>query len=1114
MRKLPFWNGHGAPTRKSRRRNNSRPRRRRSLRFSSLGIESLESRIVLASPGSLDLSFDVDGRISGDFGVAAGTDVKITSVAVQNDGKIVVAGTIDTALDPTEDVLVARFNADGSLDTTFGDNDSVGGYTTFTFNGMQSFADDVKIDSSGNIVVVGRGLNATITQTGFAIARLDSDGELDMSFGTGGKTVSTFVAGSAGIGRAVAFQSDGKIIVAGTEQKIGSTRNDFAIVRYNTNGTLDLTFDVDGRVTTDFNARDDNAFDVVIQQVGAIEKIVVVGEADRLSSSINDFAMARYNPDGSLDTFVDDDPLVQFGLGGKVTTVVGVGTLSDQVSTIGGVAIDTAGSIVVAGRVGDVSTSTDLVIARYSADGLLDTATFNPSPSGLSLAGTRRVNFSTIDAGGNLVEADVVVQSDGKYVVGGTVQTTPITTSAGYRFGLARIDNLNGSLDTTFGTGGLVQTPSFPDGGLTDPPFEPTEPDTLRLADLAIQPDGKIVAAGFVDFETLEPDYLLARYETGLVVQSIAGAATVNEGGLYTLTLSSSDPTTSQWTINWGDSVQVVPGNPASVAHTYADGVNNYTISATVTTSTGTFPVGNTVAVTVQNVAPTLAISGASDVNEGASYTLNLSSFDPGPDTITSWSINWGDGIEVVTGNPTSVIHSYADGDASYTISATATDEDGTFAAGNTVNVDVDNVDPSLTVVNAAVVVNEGQAATNTGTFGDVPADTVDLAASIGMVTGTAGAWSWIYNSTDDLFQTVTITATDEDGGLTEVMFDLTVNNVAPTITDLDIIAFDASGTAVNQPLTLSASFEDDGSLDTHTAMINWGDGNTTAGTVDQLNGTVSGSHAYLVAGFYTVTLTLTDDDLAADSESAEAVISGLRLDGGVLQVIGTNSADQIEVLRQSSTALRVIYDLGSAASQQQTFSTSGINAIHMYLFDGNDVGFVSQNLSTTTTMFGGDGMDILTGGNGDDRLLGGDGADLLIGRQGDDLLVGGEGVDLIIGESGSDILIAGTTLFDSDIAALDLIMAEWTSNHSYDQRVANLTEMGTNVGAENRLNDNIFLVAEGENATVFDDGVADFLSGGGNKDLFFAADGTLWSQDWITDLQNHEFVELLAENV
>ena len=117
------------------------------------------------------------------------------------------------------------------------------------------------------------------------------------------------------------------------------------------------------------------------------------------------------------------------------------------------------------------------------------------------------------------------------------------------------------------------------------------------------------------------------------------------------------------------------------------------------------------------------------------------------------------------------------------TVTITATDEDG-GSTSVTFDLTVSNVNPTLTVNNASVTVNEGQTATNSGTFGDVPADTVSLAASFGTVTGDAGAWSWSYNATDNLPTTmVTITATDEDGGSTSVTFDLTVNNDNPTLT-------------------------------------------------------------------------------------------------------------------------------------------------------------------------------------------------------------------------------------------------------------------------------------------------------------------------------------------
>src|SRR4029079_17285359 len=123
---------------------------------------------------------------------------------------------------------------------------------------------------------------------------------------------------------------------------------------------------------------------------------------------------------------------------------------------------------------------------------------------------------------------------------------------------------------------------------------------------------------------------------------TISGAAVVNEGASYALNLSSFDPgadTISGWSINWGNGTQFVTGNPTSVTHTYTDGPNNYVISATATDEDGTFAAGNTVAVTVNNVAPTLTIAGAASVAEGALYTLNLTSFDPGADTISSWTI-------------------------------------------------------------------------------------------------------------------------------------------------------------------------------------------------------------------------------------------------------------------------------------------------------------------------------------------------------------------------------------------------------------------------------------------------------------------------------------------
>jgi hypothetical protein len=340
---------------------------------------------------------------------------------------------------------------------------------------------------------------------------------------------------------------------------------------------------------------------------------------------------------------------------------------------------------------------------------------------------------------------------------------------------------------------------------------------------------------------------------------SIAGAADVNEGALYTLNLSSSDPgadTITQWTINWGDGVQVVAGNPSSVTHTYADGDANYVISATATDEDGTFAAGNTVALAVHNVAPTLTISGDADVNEGALYTLNLSSSDPGADTITQWTINWGDGIQVVVGNPSSVTHTYADGDANYTVSATATDEDGTFAAGNTVDVTVHNVAPTLTI-SGAPDVNEGELYTLNLSSSDPGMDTIsqwtiNWGDSVEVVSGNPASVTHTYADGDANY-VISATATDEDGtfaaGNTVAV---SVHNVEPTL------AINGAPDVNEGALyTLNLSSSDPGTDTITQWTINWGD------SVQVVSGNpASVTHTYADGDAnYVISATATDED-------------------------------------------------------------------------------------------------------------------------------------------------------------------------------------------------------------------------------------------------------------
>ena len=228
---------------------------------------------------------------------------------------------------------------------------------------------------------------------------------------------------------------------------------------------------------------------------------------------------------------------------------------------------------------------------------------------------------------------------------------------------------------------------------------------------------------------------------------SISGAASVNEGASgHTLSLSGTEAgphTISSWTINWGDgsAPQIVTDNPSSVTHTFAAGPNNYTISASAADDAGTYASSDTVAVAVNHVVPQLSISGSSTTNETATYTLNLSGSETGPHTISSWTINWGDGqSNVITGNPSTATHVYADGPNNYTIRATATDDVATYFASDTVAVQVNHIPPTLSI--------SGPSTTN-----ETAVYTLNLSGS---ETGPHVLSSWTINWGDGQTQTIT----------------------------------------------------------------------------------------------------------------------------------------------------------------------------------------------------------------------------------------------------------------------------------------------------------------------------------------------------------------------
>jgi uncharacterized delta-60 repeat protein len=382
--------------------------------------------------GSLDTSFSGDGRQTTDFGA----DFEgANGVALQAAGKVVAVGFAGG------NFALARYNPNGSLDTTF----SGDGRQTTTFGGPDQ-ASGVALQGDGKIVAVGGDPSAPsgFGAGDFALARYNPNGSLDTSFSGDGKQRTDF--GLDDGARAVALQGDGKIVAVGFTAS--APLGNFALARYNPSGTLDTSFSGDGRQTTDFGGFDEGATGVAIQANG---RIVVVG------SDGDNFALARYNPNGSLDTSFSGD--------GRQTTDFGD---SDQAN---GVALR-AGKIVAVGRTG---AGDNFALARYNPNGSLDS----------SFSGDGR---QTTDFGGFEQASGVALRPSGKIVaVGGT--------GAGGNFALARY-NLNGSLDSSFSGDGR-QTTNF--GGF----------DAAR--GVALQANGKFVAVGSADIGS-SSNFALARY--------------------------------------------------------------------------------------------------------------------------------------------------------------------------------------------------------------------------------------------------------------------------------------------------------------------------------------------------------------------------------------------------------------------------------------------------------------------------------------------------------------------------------------------------------------------------------------------------------------------------
>jgi uncharacterized delta-60 repeat protein len=376
------------------------------------------------------------------------------SLAIQPDGKILLGGSCNSG--SGWDFCIARFDSNGTLDNSFGNS----GKVIQDIGSFDDYAYSLAIQADGKILLGGYCNSASGWD--FCIARFDSNGTLDTSFGTSGKVIQP-IGSSHDHGYSLAIQPDGKILLGGYCD--GGSGWDFCIARFDSNGTLDNSFGNSGKVIQDISIGSslDYGQSLAIQPDG---KILLGGRCN--SGSGLDFCIARFDSNGTLDT--------SFGNSGKVIQSISTGSSIDYGQSL---AIQPDGKILLGGHCSNGSNN-DFCIARFNSNGTLDNSFGN--------SGKVIQDIDSDDYGNSLV-----IQPDGKILLGGYCDD-----GVNINFCIARF-NSDGNLDTSFGTSGKVIQPiigSFVNFGNS----------------LAIQLDGKILLGGSCQGVS-NLDFCIARFK-------------------------------------------------------------------------------------------------------------------------------------------------------------------------------------------------------------------------------------------------------------------------------------------------------------------------------------------------------------------------------------------------------------------------------------------------------------------------------------------------------------------------------------------------------------------------------------------------------------------------
>jgi Ca2+-binding RTX toxin-like protein len=429
---------------------------------------------------------------------------------------------------------------------------------------------------------------------------------------------------------------------------------------------------------------------------------------------------------------------------------------------------------------------------------------------------------------------------------------------------------------------------------------------------------------------------------------ALSGAASSSEGSPYQLTLGSVSPSNipiSGYTIHWGDGTsETFTGSPGAtpLTHTYADGPSSDTIAVDLMAGGLTFAAAGTNALTVNDVAPSIALGGADTAVKGQPYSLTLGTItDPGQDTVAQWLIHWPDGTSDTYTSGGTKMHTFGHGTASGPIVVDLIDEDGTHLAASTKAITVSGAAPPISSVTNSGPVNEGNPVTVTV----AAADTVDGTSPLTYTFDFGGGYgapqsnnsaSFVFpdNRPGNSPYTVNVRVTDVDGTVSVASTTVVVINVAPTPTFT--ISPNTSNLFEGSPITATGSFTDPGGA-TENVTLSWAvykDGSVTALLTQSSNVASPGTFVFTPPnnGQYQIVLTAADKD------------------GGVAQTTQTVSVANVPV---SYSTADVSLPLGSGAfSQTVAFTDPGADSWVGIVDYGDGSGSAALNINQANKTF------------------------------------------------------------------------------------------------------------------------------------------------------------------